>query len=92
MNAGPLDAIEQAIADALTAAADRLAEVSGPRAYSVPQVAERLDVSEQTVRRLIHAGHLPTVPHLNPWRISAAALDEFLNTARVDPLNTRETA
>jgi excisionase family DNA binding protein len=77
-----LDALERIFADALTfalpAAVDRLAANAGPRAYSVAEVAERLDVSETTVRRLIDAGHLPTVPHLNPKRIAMAALDQFM--------------
>jgi excisionase family DNA binding protein len=83
MTAGPLDAIERALADALSTAlpgvVDQLARVGGPRAYSVAQVAERLEVSEQTVYRLIQAGHLPTVPHLNPQRIAASALEQFLS-------------
>jgi excisionase family DNA binding protein len=82
MTDGPLDALERAVADALAntlpAVVDRLAGTAGPRAYSVTQVAERLGVSDQTVYRLIGAGHLATVPHLNPQRVAAAALDEFL--------------
>jgi excisionase family DNA binding protein len=77
-----LDSIERAIEDALRltlpGVVDRLAEVGGPRAYSVAQVAERLSLSEPTVRRLIHDGLLPTVPHLSPARIAATALEEFL--------------
>jgi len=79
---GPLDAIEQALADALAHSlpdvVDRLAATAGPRAYSVEQVADRLDVSVQTVYRLIAAGHLATVPHLKPARVAASALDDFL--------------
>ncbi|HEY2301812.1 MAG TPA: helix-turn-helix domain-containing protein [Acidimicrobiales bacterium] len=82
MTAGPLDAIERAVADAVTHAlpgvVDRLAEIGGPRAYSVHQVAERLEVSDNTVYRLISEGHLSTVPHLNPARVAATELDEFL--------------
>ncbi|HEY2300797.1 MAG TPA: helix-turn-helix domain-containing protein [Acidimicrobiales bacterium] len=75
------DALEQALADALARSLpdllDRL-EAANTRAYSVAEVAERLDVSESTVRRLIGAGHLPTVPHLTPQRIAGCALDDFL--------------
>jgi excisionase family DNA binding protein len=82
MTAGPLDTLERAVADALAntlpGVIDQLAQLGGPRAYSVAQVADRLEVSEATVRRLIDAGHLSTVPHLNPKRIAVAALDEFL--------------
>jgi len=82
MTAGPLDALEQALADALTralpAAVDHIAETGGPRAYSIAQVAERLEISESSVRRLIADGHLPAVPHVNPTRVAATALDELL--------------
>ena len=78
----PLDTLERAVADALAntlpGVIDTLAGLGGPRAYSVAQVAERLDVSEATVRRLIDAGHLTTVPHLNPKRIAMTALDDFM--------------
>jgi excisionase family DNA binding protein len=80
--ARPLDAIEAAVAVALAntlpGVVDQLAESAGPRAYSVTQVAERLEVSESTVRRLIADGHLAVVPHLSPVRVAAIALDEFL--------------
>jgi excisionase family DNA binding protein len=79
------DALARAVADTLTQTlpivVDRLAEVGGPRAYSVAQVADRLGLSEMTVRRLIADGHLPTVPHLNPQRVAASALAEFLSEA-----------
>lgn len=82
MTAGPLDRIEQAIADALANAlpgvVDQLAATAGPRAYSVRQVSERLGVSEATVYRLVKAGAIPAVPHLPTIRIAASALDEFL--------------
>jgi excisionase family DNA binding protein len=82
MTTRPLDAIEQAVADALTnslpGVVDRLSEIGGPRAYSVTQVADRLGLSASTIWKLIRDGHLPTVPHLNPTRVAAAALDEFL--------------
>jgi excisionase family DNA binding protein len=92
MTAGPLDALEQAVAEALAntlpAVVDRLAAQAGPRAYSVAQVAERLDLSETTIRKLIRDGHLRTVPHLNPQRIAATALDEFLSTKTRRPLRS----
>lgn len=82
MSAGPLDAIEQAMAEALSNAlpgvVDRLATIGGPRAYTVAQVASRLEVSEPTVRRLVRSGRLPRVPHLEPLRVAASTLDEFL--------------
>lgn len=83
MTAGPLeDAIEQAIAEALSRSlpgvVNQLAAIAGPRAYSVVEVAERLGLSETTVRRLIQDGHLDTVPHLSPTRVAASTLDAFL--------------
>jgi excisionase family DNA binding protein len=70
-------ALADALADAVADAYDRLPP-AGPRAYSVAEVAERLDVSDSTVRRLIATGHLATVAHLHPVRVAAATLDEFL--------------
>ena len=74
--------IERAIADGVTKAFDqaieRAADLVEPRAYSIVEVAERLGVSDQTVYRLITAGHLRVVPHLKPARIAASTLLDFL--------------
>ena len=79
MTAPTLDAIiGAAVADAVSGALEDLAAVAGPRAYSVTEVAERLDVSPQTVYRLIADGHLAAVPHLRPTRIAGTALEAFL--------------
>ena len=72
------DALEAYLVDAIQRAVGEVVERSGPRAYSVQEVAARLGISDEGVRRLIIRGHLPTVPHLSPRRISAAALDAFL--------------
>ena len=78
----PLDAIERAVADALVntlpGVLDRLAELGGPRAYSVHEVAVRLGLSDQQVYRLINADLLPTVPHVSPQRVADSALEAFL--------------
>lgn len=78
----PLDAIERALADALVsalpAALDRLVELGGPRAYRLAEVADRLEVSEPTVRRMVADGRLETVPHLSPPRVAASTLEAFL--------------
>jgi hypothetical protein len=78
----PADPIGRAIADTLRdvlpLVAAELADSGGPRAYSVTQVADRLGVSEPTVRRLIRSGRLATVPHLSPPRVSGATLADFL--------------
>jgi excisionase family DNA binding protein len=82
VSTGPVDLIERAIGEALRNALpgvlDDLAKMGGPRAYSVAEVADRLGVTEPTVRKLIHEGHLATVPHLSPTRISAVVLAEYL--------------
>lgn len=82
MSGGPLDLLEQALADALRNAlpgvVGELVAIGGPRAYSVHEVAQRLCVSDQTVYNLIKLGQLATVPHLSPTRVAASALDEFL--------------
>ena len=82
MTPSPSDVIGRAVADALLIAlpgvVDQLAASAGPRAYSVADVADRLDVSTSTVYRLIRDGRLPTVPNLTPPRISAAALVDYL--------------
>ena len=56
----------------------RLAASLGPVAYSVAEVARRLDVSEPTVYRLIRAGRLTVIPHLPKTRVAASALDDFM--------------
>jgi hypothetical protein len=82
MSERPVDAIERAIADAicevLPGLLDRLAELAGPRAYAVPEVAKRLDLAESTIYKLISDGVLPTVPHLPAKRIASRALDDFM--------------
>jgi hypothetical protein len=72
-------AVEEALTHALPGVVDRLVEVGGPRAYPVSEVAQRLALSEASVRRLISAGYLATVAHLNPARIAASELDAFLS-------------
>lgn len=56
------------------------------RAYSLPDVAERLDVSLKTVRRMIDAGELKVFrPHRNGRivRVSESALrDLFANAGQ----------
>lgn len=84
MTGGPLEealgqAVTEALREALPGVVDALYQAGGPRAYSVAEVARRLGISDGVVYRLIHEGHLPTVPHLNPMRVAARALEEFLS-------------
>lgn len=68
--------LEGAIVDAVR----RAVEVSdtGPRAYSAAEVADRLGVSDETVYRLVRAGHLRKVPHLIRIRIAEDELARFM--------------
>jgi excisionase family DNA binding protein len=85
MTAGPAP-LQEALEQALTAALEKvlprvieqMATVVGPRAYSVATVAKQLDVSDQTIYRLIDSDVLPVVPHMTPKRIAAGALEAFL--------------
>jgi len=49
-------------------------------AYSYRAVAERLDVSQSTVKRLVKAGELPVVDILGSRRIRSADLDAYLES------------
>jgi len=52
---------------------------------SVSNVAALLDVSEKTVRKLIHAGHLPAIQVGGIYRISQADYDKYLREMRYIP-------
>jgi len=45
---------------------------------TVAEVAERLRVSERTVRQLIMRGELPAIKIGKEWRIARAELEAFL--------------
>jgi excisionase family DNA binding protein len=51
----------------------------------LPEVAERLGVSEKTVRRYVKAGVLPSVFIGNSYRITEVDIEEFLRISRVGP-------
>lgn len=57
--------------------------MSAPVAVSADRAAEMLDVSRDTVRRLIRRGHLPRVPHLTVIRIPVAAIEAFAMSGSV---------
>lgn len=84
--------LDQALAEAVAVAdavRDALADRPRPLTYSVPQAAKALGTSPDTVRRLIRAGHLPTVPHVGARQlVPVAALEAFVagthSTARGD--------
>lgn len=55
------------------------------RLFSLEEVAERLGVSERTVRRWIKAGDLPAYKPGREYRIKPDDLDEFLEERKVQP-------
>lgn len=61
------------------------------RLLSVAEVARRLDVSEETVRRWLREGRLPGYRlggGRSGWRISESDLAEFLRSTRHEPDKT----
>lgn len=48
-----------------------------PVAVSAHQAAEMLNVSPDTVYRLVRNGHLPRVPHIDLVRIPVVAIHNF---------------
>lgn len=55
------------------------------RMYSLEEVAERLQVSERTVRRWIKSGELPAYKPGREYRIIPSDLDAFLEARKVRP-------
>src|SRR5689334_18637384 len=77
--------------------AERLAEIErrldGPRAYSVRQVAERLDLSVSRVWELIRGGELRSFKVGGSRRVDPSDLAEFLQAQRrraVSPAPARQ--
>lgn len=61
------------------------ADSAGSSLYSVREVASRLGVHPETVRRLIHDGRLEAVRVGRVLRIHRGELDRFLARQRVKP-------
>ena len=57
--------------------------------HSIPTVAERLDVSEKSVRRCIGRGELPAYRIGGQIRISEEDLQNFLGSCRMNMSNIR---
>lgn len=77
----------EAIADAV---AERLREdlgLVGP-VLRLSRVAEMLDVSERTVRTMIHRGTLPSFKVEGARRVDAGAVRDYLAARRDGPVNT----
>lgn len=50
--------------------------------YSPEEIAQRLKLDPETIRRWIRRGELPAVKVARQWRVSAGELDRFLATMR----------
>lgn len=51
----------------------------------IPEVAQRLDVSEKTARRYVKMGELPSVFLGGAYRVSEEDLEKYLKAAKVQP-------
>jgi excisionase family DNA binding protein len=60
---------------------------SGTTLYSISTVADRLDVSPDTVRRLIERGELTAIRIGSNIRVDAAELEAFLERQRRRPFD-----
>ena len=60
-------------------------ETSEPEVYSVREVADRLGVHPETIRRLIHDGRLEAVRVGRVLRVAAADVAAFIERQRVKP-------
>jgi len=52
-------------------------KLEGKTSFRVPEVAELLDYSEETIRRKLRSGDLPGVKLGKSWRVSREALEEW---------------
>ena len=66
---------------------DRVLEVDTTSLYSVRQVADRLGVHPETVRRLIHDGRLEAVRVGRVLRVDGQAFAGFVARQRIKPLH-----
>lgn len=56
-----------------------------PELYSVREVAERLGVHPETIRRLIHEGRMDAVRVGRVLRVARADVEAFIDRQRVKP-------
>ncbi len=56
----------------------------------LPEVAQRLGVSEKTARRYVKAGSIPSVFVGNAYRVREEDLEEYMRRAQVTPSEVRE--
>ena len=57
--------------------------------YTVRDIAEQLDVTEKSVRRLISSGELPASKVIGKWVVSAENLKNFIDT-KIDRRDSAE--
>lgn len=62
-----------------------MSDDAGPRLYEISQVARRLNISDESVRLLIHRGELPAIRLNNRWRIEPDDLAQFIAARRFAP-------
>jgi excisionase family DNA binding protein len=63
---------------------DHTQEQSRTKLFSIATVAERLEISQDTVRRLISRGDLTAIRIGTMVRIAAADIESFVNRQRQD--------
>jgi excisionase family DNA binding protein len=66
---------------------DRVLDVDTTGLYSVRQVADRLGVHPETVRRLIHDGRLDAVRVGRVLRVDGSAFAGFVARQRIKPVH-----
>lgn len=68
----------------------------GERHHSTTRVAERLDVSPETIRLWVHRGYFPNAwrsPHGGPWRIPESDVRTLVEKMKGQiPPNEREAS
>jgi excisionase family DNA binding protein len=76
------DALDAVIVEAIERGIEQVKDRLGPRAFTAQEAAQRLGVSDETVRRLVRDGHLRAVPHLSHIRIATDELEAFMRGER----------
>jgi len=61
------------------------------RYQTVPELAERLEVAEATVRQWIKSGELRAIDIGKGWRIADADLERFLTARETAPRTLQDT-
>jgi excisionase family DNA binding protein len=61
------------------------------RFMTVAEVADVMRVSKMTVYRLVHSGELPAVQFGRSYRVPENAVEAYLGSAQIDPMQVRGT-